>query len=150
MTELWDSNRTYEPLSLIPAADGWRAVFANDPHVIGDEEGTFMRVVPLLAFAVRKVTLTHTIDGGIEIEARRKNEVVGYVAYGAVLFSAAPDFFTFLGYLEPGQSPEVYEYDAQSYVAARRKARKEEAEKRAIREAEVRGQIHDLAARLEP
>jgi hypothetical protein len=95
------SNETYtdyQPVSLSPAADGWRAAYIDNPE--DDALGVGWSADPLIAWAVYEVTV-RPVEGSTARERKLGREIHG-VVFGD--YPQCPEEMSnFWRYLKPGE-----------------------------------------------
>jgi len=104
-------DRTYKPLSMIPAS-GWQSVYAE----YHEDDRRYARVEPLVAFALTEVCLVCVYENGDEEITARNISVLGYVA-GPVNIYPAEKATNFIGYIASGvRIPGHMRREARKYV----------------------------------
>jgi hypothetical protein len=90
-----ETDTTYEPVSISPAADGWRAAYIHDP-----DEGAGWSAEPLIAWAVYEVT-TNPVQGSTALEQSHGRQILG-VIFAEGYAQCAQEASSFWYYLAPG------------------------------------------------
>lgn len=89
---------TYEPVSLSPAANGWRAAYIHDP----DERGPGWSAEPLIAWAVWEV-ITRPREGSTTRPRSEGRRILG-VVFADSYAQCAEEISNFWRYLAPGDA----------------------------------------------
>jgi len=107
----------YNPLQIIPAAEGWKAVFIDyNP----ESEVPVLIPFPIICWCLVEEEAKRVWEGRVEIRRRRKKIVTGMMFYESAImpvdelndYELYDDFMGFVGYLPPGGKLEDLQEEA--------------------------------------